>query len=218
MKEDFQAVLDLRRPWQKDHPFPVAALAVMVLRVLETFKLSPLYKWVYETAFKECFVSIEKAERVLGTRPNTPTLMRLIRNYKWYVENLSQVSTRQRHFASRTVESGHPQAGEIVFLMRASSDNSCGCPILRQMGYTGSLPLQNVDIARLAVFGQHLAGIAANLFRHCPGPGFGPPPPPGPHIRVASHRQHMQHLCAHATLRVGFQSNHPLPHLGQIAL
>ena len=32
-------------------------------------RLSPLYKWVYETAVKDSFVSIEKAERVLGFAP-----------------------------------------------------------------------------------------------------------------------------------------------------
>ncbi len=88
MKADFQAVLDYAGHGKKIIPFPVASLAVMVLRVLEAFKLSPLYKWVYETAFKESFVSIEKAERVLGYQPRYSNIDALIRNYKWYVENL----------------------------------------------------------------------------------------------------------------------------------
>ena len=88
MKADFQAVLDYAGHGKKIIPFPVASLAVIVLRVLEAFKLSPLYKWVYETAFKESFVSIEKAERVLGYAPKYSNIDALIRNYKWYVENL----------------------------------------------------------------------------------------------------------------------------------
>ena len=88
MKQDFQAVLDYAGHGKKIIPFQVASLAVMVLRVLEAFKLSPLYKWVYETAFKESFVSIEKAERVLGYTPKYSNIDALIRNYKWYVENL----------------------------------------------------------------------------------------------------------------------------------
>ena len=88
MKADFQAVLDYAGHGKKIIPFPIASLAVMVLRVLEAFKLSPLYKWVYETAFKESFVSIEKAERVLGYQPRYSNIDALIRNYKWYVENL----------------------------------------------------------------------------------------------------------------------------------
>jgi nucleoside-diphosphate-sugar epimerase len=88
MKQDFQAVLDKAGHGKKIVPFPVAALAVFALRILEAFKLSPLYKWVYETAFKESFVSIEKAERVLGYKPRYSNKDALIRNYNWYVENL----------------------------------------------------------------------------------------------------------------------------------
>lgn len=88
MKQDFQAVLDYAGHGKKIIPFPVASLAVFALRILEAFKLSPLYKWVYETAFKESFVSIEKAERVLGYAPQYSNTDALIRNYKWYVENL----------------------------------------------------------------------------------------------------------------------------------
>ncbi len=88
MKQDFQAVLDAAGHGKKIIPLPVAPLAVATLRVLEAFKLSPLYKWVYETAFKESFVSIEKAERVLGYAPRYSNTDALIRNYTWYVENL----------------------------------------------------------------------------------------------------------------------------------
>lgn len=50
-------------------------------------KLSPLYKWVYETASKDSFVSIEKAEKVLGFKPKYSNKDALIRNYKWYLEH-----------------------------------------------------------------------------------------------------------------------------------
>lgn len=88
MKQDFQTVLDKAGHGKKIVPIPGAALAVFALRILEAFKLSPLYKWVYETAFKESFVSIEKAERVLGYKPQYSNKDALIRNYDWYVENL----------------------------------------------------------------------------------------------------------------------------------
>ena len=58
------------------------------LRVLEALKLSPLYKWVYETACEDSFVSIEKAERVLGFRPKYSNQDALVRNYEWYLANL----------------------------------------------------------------------------------------------------------------------------------
>ena len=55
----------------------------------EAFKLSPLYKWVYETASKDSFVSIEKAERKLGWSPKYSNKDALVRNYEWYIDNLA---------------------------------------------------------------------------------------------------------------------------------
>ncbi|MBL8162195.1 MAG: NAD-dependent epimerase/dehydratase family protein [Anaerolineae bacterium] len=89
MKEDYQAVLDYAGFGKKIRPLP-AGPAIMTLRVLEALKLSPLYKWVYETASKDSFVSIEKAERVLGYKPQYSNKQALIRNYQWYLDNLSK--------------------------------------------------------------------------------------------------------------------------------
>jgi hypothetical protein len=49
-----------------------------------------LYKWVYETASKDSFVSIEKAERVLGFKPKYSNKDALIRNYQWYLDHLDE--------------------------------------------------------------------------------------------------------------------------------
>lgn len=86
MGEDFQAVLDHAGYGKKITPFPAAPM-IWVLRCLEALKLSPLYKWVYETMSKESFVSIEKAERVLGYAPKYSNRDALIRNYEWYLAN-----------------------------------------------------------------------------------------------------------------------------------
>jgi nucleoside-diphosphate-sugar epimerase len=91
MKEDYQAVLDYAGFGRKIRPLP-AEPAIWTLRVLEALNLSPLYKWVYETASKDSFVSIEKAERVLGYQPKYSNKDALIRNYKWYIDNLSKFS------------------------------------------------------------------------------------------------------------------------------
>lgn len=88
MKEDYQAVLDYAGFGKKIRPLP-AAPAIFTLRLLEALGLSPLYKWVYETASKDSFVSIEKAERVLGFKPKYSNKDALIRNYQWYLDNLS---------------------------------------------------------------------------------------------------------------------------------
>ena len=53
-------------------------------------KLSPFYKWIYETACEDSYVSIEKAERVLGYDPKFSNQDALIRNYEWYLDNLQR--------------------------------------------------------------------------------------------------------------------------------
>lgn len=89
MKEDYQAVLDYAGFGKKIVGLP-AGPAIMTLRVLEALRMSPLYKWVYETASKDSFVSIEKAEKVLGYAPKYSNKDALIRNYQWYMDNLSK--------------------------------------------------------------------------------------------------------------------------------
>lgn len=91
MREDYQAVLDCAGFGKKIRGLP-AGPVIMTLRVLEALKLSPLYKWVYETASKDSFVSIEKAERVLGFKAQHSNKDALIRNYRWYLDNLDQFS------------------------------------------------------------------------------------------------------------------------------
>lgn len=87
MREDYQAVLDYAGFGKKIIGLPEKPI-IAVLKFLEALKLSPLYKWVYETASKDSFVSIEKAEKVLGFKPKYSNKDALIRNYKWYLENL----------------------------------------------------------------------------------------------------------------------------------
>ncbi len=91
MREDYQAVLDVAGFGKKIVPLP-AAPVIWTLRFLELLKLSPLYKWVYETAVTDSFVSIEKAERILGYKPQFSNKDALIRNYRWYVANLEKFS------------------------------------------------------------------------------------------------------------------------------
>jgi nucleoside-diphosphate-sugar epimerase len=86
MKEDYQVVLDYAGHGKKIIGFP-AAPAIWALRLLEALRISPLYKWVYETASKDSFVSIEKAEQKLGYKPKYSNKDALLRNFKWYIEN-----------------------------------------------------------------------------------------------------------------------------------
>ncbi len=92
-KKDYQAVLDFAGFGKKIIPLP-AAPAIWTLRILERLGISPLYKWVYETANKDSFVSIEKAENVLGWKPRYSNQQALIRNYQWYLDNLASFENK----------------------------------------------------------------------------------------------------------------------------
>jgi len=87
MKDDYQTVLDEAGHGKKVVGFP-AAPAIWGLRFLDALGVSPLYKWVYETASKDSFVSIEKAEKQLGYNPKHSNKDALLRNFRWYVDNL----------------------------------------------------------------------------------------------------------------------------------
>ena len=89
MREDYQAVLDYAGFGKKIVGLPEKPIIYM-LKFLEALKLSPLYKWVYETASKDSFVSIEKAEKNLGYKPKFSNKDALLRNYKWYVEHRNE--------------------------------------------------------------------------------------------------------------------------------
>ena len=89
MREDYQAVLDYAGFGKKIVGLPEKPI-IYTLKFLEALKLSPLYKWVYETASKDSFVSIGKAEKVLGYKPKFSNKDALIRNYKWYVAHRNE--------------------------------------------------------------------------------------------------------------------------------
>lgn len=86
MREDYQAVLDYAGYGKKIVGLPEKPI-IWTLRILEALKLSPLYKWVYETASKDSFVSIEKAEKILGFMPKYSNKDALLRNFQWYIEH-----------------------------------------------------------------------------------------------------------------------------------
>ena len=84
VRSDFQAVLDHAGKGGRVVSLP-AAPAIWALKLLERMRLSPLYTWIYETVAQESFVSIAKAERMLGFNPRYSNRDALIRNYEWYV-------------------------------------------------------------------------------------------------------------------------------------
>ena len=78
------------------HVFPVASLFVKTpLRILEALHVSPLYRWVYDTADKDSFVSIEKAKKILKWKPKYSNTQALIRSYGWYLKHYKSIKSKQ---------------------------------------------------------------------------------------------------------------------------
>lgn len=91
LRDGFQAVLDRAGHSKRVIGFP-AGPAIALLRLLEVLRLSPLYQWIYETAAKESFVSVDKITDRLGYAPEHSNEEALVRNYDWYVENHDRIS------------------------------------------------------------------------------------------------------------------------------
>jgi nucleoside-diphosphate-sugar epimerase len=93
LRGDYQAVLDAAGHGKRIIGFPAAPM-IWTLRVLERLGVSPLYKWVYETASKDSFVSIDKARRQLGWEPAYSNRQALLRNFAWYKEHRDEYAAR----------------------------------------------------------------------------------------------------------------------------
>lgn len=93
IREDFQAVLDYAGYGKKVIGLP-ALPVILTLKLLEAFKLSPIYKWINEIVSKDSFVSIIKAEKFLGFSFKYSNKDALIRNYKWYLQNFDTIKNQ----------------------------------------------------------------------------------------------------------------------------
>ncbi len=93
MRENFQAVLDRAGHGRQVVSLP-ARPAVLILQLLETLKLSPLYRWIYDTADRDSEVSIARLRSRLGFVPRHSNREALQRNYDWYVAHRSEFHGR----------------------------------------------------------------------------------------------------------------------------
>jgi len=90
MRDNFQSVLDRAGFGKRVIGLPVGPI-VPLLKLLERLHLSPLYKWVYETAAEDSFVSIERIQSRLGYAPRYSNRDALIRNYDWYISHRAEL-------------------------------------------------------------------------------------------------------------------------------
>ncbi len=91
VNEDLGALCDYAKSGARVMHTPVW-LVIPALQLFEALHLSPLYKWVYGTAHKDSFVSIEKAQKVLGWQPRYSESEALIRSYQWYLDNKEAIA------------------------------------------------------------------------------------------------------------------------------
>lgn len=72
-----------------------AWLVKALLSIAWALRISPLYKWVYGTADKDSFVSIDKIQEILGWEPKYSNAQALIRSYQWYLDNKEEIAGRE---------------------------------------------------------------------------------------------------------------------------
>lgn len=93
LKEDYQAVLDEAGYGKKIISFPAGPM-MAVLSLLYHLKLSPLYKRLFRKLNLDYYVSIEKAEKLLGYKPEFSNKESLARNFRWYMDNYGEIASR----------------------------------------------------------------------------------------------------------------------------
>jgi len=87
--------LDYADFWKRVIPIP-SWLVIPALKIFEHLHLSPLYRWVYETAGEDHYVSVDKIQRELGWSPQKTTAYVFIDTYKWYL----------KEYKDRVIETG----------------------------------------------------------------------------------------------------------------
>ena len=88
--EDVSALCDYAGTGARPLPTPSAPVKAS-LKGFERLGLSPLYEWVYGTADKDSYVSVDKAKEVLGWEPKYSNADALIRSYQWYIDNKDKI-------------------------------------------------------------------------------------------------------------------------------
>jgi nucleoside-diphosphate-sugar epimerase len=90
VRDDLGALIEHAGSASRLTPVPVRP-AELALRALELARLSPLAEWHYRTAHKDSFVSIDKAEALLGWRPRLSNAETLVETYDWYLANRGRI-------------------------------------------------------------------------------------------------------------------------------
>lgn len=68
-----------------------AWLVKPTLDILWKLRISPLYKWIYDTADKDSIVSTQKIREKLGFKPKYSNKQALTRSYQWYLDHKHEI-------------------------------------------------------------------------------------------------------------------------------
>jgi len=93
VKNDLGALFEFAGSRSKLVPTPAGPVKG-ALWFFEKIGLSPLYQWVYDTADKDSFVSIDKLTKDLNWKPKHSNRQALIKAYKWYLSNYDEIKAR----------------------------------------------------------------------------------------------------------------------------
>ena len=93
VKKDLETMFKVVDSKSKVFPTPVF-LVKKALWIFEKLKLSPLYQWVYDTADRDSYVSIEKLIKTLKWHPKFSNSDAMIKAYKWYYKNYKEIKSR----------------------------------------------------------------------------------------------------------------------------
>ncbi|MFN8616653.1 MAG: NAD-dependent epimerase/dehydratase family protein [Dehalococcoidia bacterium] len=96
LNEDMQALFDHADSGSKLWHLP-ARPGEWSLRALELAHLSPLAAWHYGTMWRDSYVEVDKAKRLLGWQPRYSNAEALIRAWDWYTENKGRYDTGVTH-------------------------------------------------------------------------------------------------------------------------
>lgn len=86
LREDLQKLLVHAGTGKKVIPTP-SSVVIPILKAFHEAGMSPLYRWVYETADVDHYVAVDKIQEVLGCEPEKSTAEVWIDTYDWYVKN-----------------------------------------------------------------------------------------------------------------------------------
>ncbi len=93
VKNDLQKVFDVANSGSKILKTP-AFLVKKALWFFEKIGVSPLYQWVYDTADKDSYVSIDKITKTLNWKPKYSNSQALIKSYSWYLKNYKKIKSK----------------------------------------------------------------------------------------------------------------------------